>query len=211
MDLLTQSFLCRTTAQIYPAYVLWSDDRRHETRVDFCFVIEPHSSDHHRSIAKALKAEPHGSINHTDHTPVFDTPISISIETKRSDGTWGDAVYQMSTLFTAHWARLQSACPSATTTAEREDPGNTGIQQYRPICLPGIIIQGHDWMFVAATLGETRVEGGRETVFWDKVHIGSTNSLLGIIQIVSAIQRLAHWPALTYWPWFKEMVLHIPN
>jgi hypothetical protein len=69
-----------------------------------------------------------------------------------------------------------------------------------------LIIEGHNWAFVAATLGKARKEGGWETVVWTGIDIGSTKSLRGIGQIVATLQILADWTVSTYWPWFKELI-----
>jgi hypothetical protein len=67
-----------------------------------------------------------------------------------------------------------------------------------PIFVPGIIIYGHDWYFVAATMGKARLEGGWESVVWSKISIGSMDTLLGMVRIITAVQRLAHWSTLVY-------------
>ena len=41
------------------------------------------------------------------------------------------------------------------------------------------------------------------------MYIGSTNSVLGIYQIVRALQFLAKWSLDVYWPWYRRVVLEL--
>ena len=166
---------------------------KHEKRVDFCLYMQPCSRADADAISRVVRTAPHAGINHTDYVPLLGCPISLSIETKRTGEDWKEALYQMSIWLVAHQKRLDSLSTPLSS----------------PTFLPGIIIQGYEWYFVAATRGCAREEGGWETVIWNKIHIGSTDQLGGIIQIVTVIQRLAHWSALTYWLWFKEAALQL--
>lgn len=99
----------------------------------------------------------------------------------------------MSTWIAGHWRRL------------RELVQQSGAEELE--FLPGIIIQGHDWMFIAATQGRILDGNERETIIWSKILIGSTYEIQGICQIIAVLQRLATWSAQTHWPWFQRTVL----
>lgn len=180
------------------------DSVKHEKRVDFCLALETYD-DANDMIRDAVRKTPHRSINHTEHIPLSTRPITLSIETKRFDGSSAQALYQMSTWLSAHWIYLQSLL-LMKDHREGQEPSAQDQTHARPPFLPGIIIEGHNWAFVAATLGRARKEGGWETVVWTGIDIGSTKSLRGIAQIVATLQILADWTASTYWPWFKGLI-----
>lgn len=48
-------------------------------------------------------------------------------------------------------------------------------------------------------------------VLWTKQYIGSTSSILGIYQIVTALQYLAKWSVEVFWPWYRRAVLEFPT
>jgi hypothetical protein len=87
--------------------------------------------------------------------------------------------------------------------------------------LPGLIVQGHDWTFVAATpapvphatdkLGSCAGGGRGEIIIWSKIAIGSTGTIQGICQIVTVLQRLAMWSSRTYWPWIQHNILNLDD
>ncbi|KZL63843.1 hypothetical protein CT0861_13196 [Colletotrichum tofieldiae] len=64
--------------------------------------------------------------------------------------------------------------------------GQTDPKMQLPEFMPGKIIQGHEWLFVASTK-----QG-------DQVHIGSTATAIGVYQIVCVLQYLKRWIENTY-------------
>ncbi|KAK1573280.1 uncharacterized protein LY79DRAFT_697866, partial [Colletotrichum navitas] len=71
--------------------------------------------------------------------------------------------------------------------------------------LPGLIVQGAEWYFVASTRQDDK------TILWTRQSIGSTQYLLGTYRVVRALQCLAWWSAEVYWPWFCDHVLVMPS
>lgn len=185
-----------TTAQIVQRYAPSTMGTRHDKRVDFCVYIDPlEGSPLSDSLYQAAQASPHLSINHTDYTPLINCPISLSIETKRTGEGWQAALAQTSIWLSAQWKRLQELAQVSDGTDSLA-------------FLPAIIVQGHDWMFIAATRGDELDKGmDRETIIWSKVLLGSTDGFQGICQIVTVLQRLAGWSAETYWHWFQDKIL----
>jgi hypothetical protein len=190
---------------------------KHEKRVDFCLYAEPRDREAtEAAIRAAYDGTAFAGINHTNHITLLDQPITVSIETKLTNESWSVALNQMGVWLSAHWMRIDhlvSSMPAAPTTAPSA--------RRPPLAfMPGIIIQGHTWHFVAATQGVQLADGGRKPpTIWTDLTIGSTSGLQGIICIFRTLQRLARWSALTYWPWFWEVVhpvcpastVHVPT
>ncbi|KAJ3531063.1 hypothetical protein NM208_g9045 [Fusarium decemcellulare] len=152
--------------------------------VDFCVVIKPpEQSTEAATIDSLTGTRPGLSINQTDWGNFNKHPIALSIETKRQS-EWEKALLQIGTWHSAQWRALDCS-----------DEGES-IQ-----CLPGIIVQGHAWYFVASTL-----EDGRSKLY-HKLDIGGTDSHFGVYKLAMALQCLASWIEHTYWPAFKAQVL----
>lgn len=130
------------------------------------------------------------SFNQTFDPPLRAAPITVSIETKKAGIEWEKAVIQISTWAAAQFTRLEQLL---------DDSGHPGQS---PLFLPLFIVQGHDWSFLAAT----RQPGGLTTI-WSKVIVGSTNSALGIYQIVATLRLLAQWSTDVFKPWFWKYIL----
>lgn len=77
-----------------------------------------------------------------NYTPLLYEPTGFSIETKCVGEDWAEASHQISVWLAAYWKRRDGLLRgSAGRSAELSDVS----------FLPGIIIQGHDWFFIAAT------------------------------------------------------------
>ncbi|UPL02786.1 hypothetical protein LCI18_013720 [Fusarium solani-melongenae] len=113
---------------------------------------------------------PDGVINHTDYYPLRDRPIALSIETKRTGEGWDGATLQLSVWQAAHWRLLD------LLNSDREDEPAP-----LPGFLPGIIIQGHGWYLVLAT------RENMKTVCWNKINIGSTDSVIRVYQTICGL------------------------
>ncbi|KAH7019846.1 hypothetical protein EDB80DRAFT_771658 [Ilyonectria destructans] len=181
-------------AQVSRPYATYTAHASHNKHIDFCISIKPEKrSPLSDALYRVAQQSAHLSVNHTDYTPLINSPISLSIETKRTGEDWQAALQQMSTWMAGHWKRLRELA---------QESGAEGLE-----FLPGIIIQGHDWMFIAATQGRVLDGNDRETIIWSKIPIGSTDGIQGICQIITVLQRLATWSAQTHWPWFQRTVL----
>lgn len=82
-------------------------------------------------------------------------------------------------------------------------------------CLPGVVVQGHRWLFVFSTpeFRLERVDEGKDrhrTAFWTELEFGSTRTILGSYQIVAGLRRLAKWANTVYVPWYTRHVLSGP-
>lgn len=119
----------------------------------------------------------------------------MSFEAKLPGSDWQPAIEQLSAWMGGHWMRISELNQSADDIADL---------QY----LPGIIIQGHDWHFIAATRGpEVKTHKRRQIIIWNKILIGSTDTMQGICQIVVVLQRLAKWCHESLLTWLLNTVL----
>ncbi|KAK3948026.1 hypothetical protein QBC32DRAFT_67604, partial [Pseudoneurospora amorphoporcata] len=188
--------------------------------IDFCLYIDPakvggpEGEDHiTKTIDAVRKSIPdhYQSINHTDHFPLRRNPITVSIETKRSDDNWDEAGLRIAVWQAAQWNFLRwmaqgdtdgdssSSSSRAVGDMRHETRDDLGLE-----FLPGIVIMGHDWYLTAST------NDGKSTTFWARTHIGSTESALGVYKIICVVQYLAQWSRDVYWPWFRQTILKIP-
>ncbi|KAK2469473.1 hypothetical protein H9L39_18932 [Fusarium oxysporum f. sp. albedinis] len=158
--------------------------------VDFCVIYKPErGSPVERAIEEICQTRPAQSINHTDLGDLCKRPIVLSIETKRPNIDRDNATLQMGTWQSAQWRSLQ----------HKRSPS------FRPIdFLPGIIVQGHDWQFVASILDEND-----KPVLLKGVQLGGTDSELRIYSLILGLRRLKRWIMEDYWPAFVSDVLAI--
>ncbi|TQN70162.1 hypothetical protein CSHISOI_05183 [Colletotrichum shisoi] len=163
-------------------------------KVDFCACIRPDAlSAMAIQSVRDQDALASVSINHTDFPPLQARPIALSIETKIHGEGMNSAEAQLVTWHAAQWRLLHRL-------VGRADP-----KMHLPEFLPGIIIQGHEWLFVAST------KRGDQVTLWTSQHIGSTAKATGVYQIVCVLQYLKRWIEDTYWPWFKQAVLRFSD
>ncbi|KAK2469943.1 hypothetical protein H9L39_18758 [Fusarium oxysporum f. sp. albedinis] len=156
--------------------------------IDFCAVIEP-EVESLAMIDGLRKVLPMNSINHTACNPLLKKPLCLAIETKPPGEKWNVARLQVGVWLAAQWTLLARLVHDAGGSFEGLD------------FLPGIIIQGHEWYFVASG------REGTKTVLWTMKGFGATSDIVGIYKIVSVLQYLANWAETVYWPWFKKNAL----
>ncbi|WAO97376.1 Hypothetical protein NCS54_01510100 [Fusarium falciforme] len=191
------NFMPCSTAGLIDAYLPSSSVSK---KVDFCIYIDPaHDDDNppaesQSAVLNSRDQLPDGVINHTDYYPLRDRPIALSIETKRTGEGWDGATLQLSVWQAAHWRLLD------LLNSDREDEPAP-----LPVFLPGVIIQGHGWYLVIAT------RENMKTVCWNKINIGSTDSVIGVYQIICGLQIIRRWARNSYWPAFRRIILPMPT
>ncbi|KAL0929597.1 uncharacterized protein CTRU02_215496 [Colletotrichum truncatum] len=183
-----------TTAQILPKYTRSDKSAHHNKKVDLCVYVSEQSDE----VDAAILASQTASINQTDHPSLIRTPIGLSIETKITGHDWVNAVNQITVWLIAQWDSLDDFVSSG----QRVRPGYTPAAAAGLTFLPGIIVQGHEWWFVAVV---RKPDGATE--FWSKKLIGSTTTTEGIYQVVAVLQLLGRWIETEYWPWFQAAIL----
>lgn len=142
------------------------------------------------------------SVNHTLHEPLTHRPIGVSIETKHTGEKWKEAVYQVEIWTAAQFNKLEELMEEV-----REIRGEQGVGSIDASCLPFlpiIIVQGHQWKFLAAVRYP-----GKRTCLFEEVTFGSTNSALGVYQIVTTIQLLSCWIRDDFAPWFERECMNM--
>ncbi|KAF4454078.1 hypothetical protein F53441_3363 [Fusarium austroafricanum] len=160
--------------------------------VDFCIIARPREESLEAETIEGICAfRPDKTINHTDWGNLAKDPIAISIETKKHGESWTKAIHQMGIWHAAQWRSL---------SFDRNDAPLSKIT-----FLPGIVVQGHKWMFVA-----TICRFGRAKLF-SEVAIGDTESKLGIFKLLVSLQCLKKWITDEFWPAYKDDVLGIPG
>ncbi|KAG4277954.1 hypothetical protein FPRO04_14024 [Fusarium proliferatum] len=118
----------------------WEPREAPSKMVDFCVFYRPEKeSAKEQAIADICRTRPAQSINHTDLGDLCKRPVSLSIETKRPNGERDNATLQIETWQSAPWRSLRHNFSRSLPSIE---------------FLPGVIIQGHDWQFVASILDE---------------------------------------------------------
>lgn len=113
--------------------------------VDFVIHVEP--SDRFRKAVRA-RAQHHTTemsvVNHTCHQPLWWSPIGVSIETKHTGQNWDEAMMQVGIWVAAQFNKLEQLATEANQMSTKDE-----VIRKLP-WLPLIIIQGHEWMFLAA-------------------------------------------------------------
>jgi hypothetical protein len=167
--------------------------------VDYGIVIQPpEKSTLEASIERLCRERQLDSVNQTDPNHVRFMPIAISIETKRAAIEEDQALLQLNTWVSAHFAMLArlvgSHAPNEKARAEAKAKATMPA-------LPLVIIQGHDWKFMIA-----EKDGNQITIYGEET-IGSTKKILGIYQILANLRRLAQWVNNDYRPWWTREIL----
>lgn len=139
--------------------------------VDFCLYLDPAAISNTPGFPDDVAVKrindlrsqlPNLMINHTTYDQLENRPIVLSIETKRLGEGLEKANLQICAWHSAQWACLARLAYMARGDRPgywHDDEEDYTLLDDLPF-LPGIIIQGHDWSFVATTR-----EGGKMVSF----------------------------------------------
>ncbi|KAL8346232.1 hypothetical protein RB598_000231 [Gaeumannomyces tritici] len=164
-------------------------------KVDFCLAFNPRWPLRPDGVGETTTSEAINevrtqidrmSINHTDFSPLLESPIAVSIKAKRTDGPGTrDAQRQLGIWQVSHWVYLESMASSMD-----------GLD-----FLPSIHVVGHKWEFAAFSMkdGTPRL--------WAGFPIGDTTTVFGVYRIIWCLRRLARYSVEKYWPWFNKAIL----
>jgi len=217
--------------------------------VDFSIFVDPHSSsggprDQEAAITIDHFLHSYQKVNHTEHEALSRMAVAVSVVAKRTEVDFEKAQLQTGVWHSAHLRMLQTAsgswslraaargatAPTAETTPRSQqgkDSSHGGYGLGLHDWLPGLIILGHQWFFVATVRhgldGIRPVCPGFFSSFFlvstmilissapkamlSSVRVGSTQDPLGIYSVLAAIHCLADWAGTQYWPAFRERVL----
>ncbi|KAG9250840.1 uncharacterized protein F5Z01DRAFT_683689 [Emericellopsis atlantica] len=167
--------------------------------IDCCLVFKPEPGSRvDRRIEELSKTRPGNSINHTDSGSLCRHPIGLSVEVKSREGDALEAEVQMGTWHAAQWRSMR-----------RHAPDKAAVE-----FLPGIIISGHEWYFVATLPPQHSPDpftgGTSKPTLYSRMHLGSTSDEQGVCKIVASLRCLVDWLEREYWPAFQEEVLGLP-
>ncbi|KAI0469904.1 hypothetical protein GGR56DRAFT_661653 [Xylariaceae sp. FL0804] len=152
-------------------------------------------------IDKLCEASPFLSINHTDSPPLLLRPVAVSVETKRPVGDANEANLQIGTWQAAQWNKLIELIEDREDRSADDDVADPlSTLEF----LPGIIIRGQDWYFVATSRA---ADNRKKTILWREERIGSTGDVVEIYAIIYVVQLLKRWVSHDYWPWYQREVL----
>jgi hypothetical protein len=172
--------------------------------VDYALIIEPDDVLGGK-IRDTLRREGNGSMNSTGAEHVRFAPIVVSFETKRAVVDEDEGCVQLGVWIVAHFARLRQLVRNRNVG----DAGREG--QVRLPALPLVMCQGHDWkMMVAEAVVDPNAGTGADdfrVVILRDLRLGSTDTVLGIYQLVEAVRRLARWVDEEYRPWLEREAL----
>ncbi|KUI65298.1 hypothetical protein VM1G_00781 [Cytospora mali] len=198
-----------TTANIIKDYLPTKTSGK---KVDFCLYLSPDEAGD--AVAASVIQEyrrrlPCAVVNYTGYVPLRSRPVAISIETKRRGADQpAEADLQVGTCHAAQWNLLSRLVMDHETGADEGQGVGQGVavggkaSDGLPF-LPGVVVNGHSWNFVATT------REGRKTILWQERCFGDTSNPLGVYKVVAGIQRLARWARDIYWPWYRGNVLGI--
>ncbi|KAF2416326.1 hypothetical protein EJ08DRAFT_703686 [Tothia fuscella] len=226
-------FVNSTSARIFPSLIPpgRAGTSLDAKMIDFAIHMEPNprfNSALHVLAQRSSPLEPF-STNCTPYAPLCARPIGVSIETKLTGEKWEDVLLQVEVWAASSFVRMEhlvADCAAAhggggggydgedkdKDEDEDEDEDKDQVGSNLPF-LPILIIQGHDWNFLAA-VRQTSMDGDKritKTCVYHKVAFGSTTSLLGVYQVICTIQLLATWVRDDYTPWFESRCLGLDS
>ena len=167
--------------------------------VDYGIVIQPIvDSTLETNIERFCSELQIESVNQTNPNHVRFTPIAISIETKRAAVEEDQAMLQLNTWVSAHFAKLNSLIGSYAPNEMAKAEVRAKVTM--PI-LPLVKIQGHDWKLLIAEKKADLI------LIHGELAIGCTMDHLGIYKILASLRRLADWVNDEYRPWWIREIL----
>ncbi|KAI1022192.1 hypothetical protein LB504_007276, partial [Fusarium proliferatum] len=187
-----------SSAPIIPDYrIRFAPDQN----IDCCVYVDPHHDLNDPNISSTVDTVrarlPGLSINPIDDLSLLSNPIAIPIETKRPDEGMDTANLQVATFLTAYLTLLQRLVDTGASVPVQDEEKPPSVDDLG--FLPGLIVQGNTWNFIAASRQYSR------TVIWAETSLGSTGDIFGIYQIVASLQLLRQWINTTYWPWLRRV------
>ncbi|KAF4494062.1 isoamyl alcohol oxidase [Fusarium agapanthi] len=89
---------------------------------------------------------------------------------------------------------------SIETKRGDESGKKAALQMGHPPFIPDVIVQGHEWKFMASVFVE------RKTILWTTSRgFGSTEEFSSTFRVIAGVQRLRVWALEVSWPWYKHM------
>lgn len=182
------------------------------SKVDCCIVINQSGSDYHPMIVDMATSS--SSVNHKDHPQLLSDPIAISIATKAaSPHHQEEAEFQLGSWFAAHFAHLHALLDQQWGRRPGRGPDDLWQEAVDELgFLPGVLVLGHAWYFVAATWAPPERDADNDhsrgsVTLWRKIPVGSTDTPEGVCHIICVVRGLAVWAEDVYRPRFCRWAL----
>lgn len=145
--------------------------------VDFAIIVRPQeSSPLEDALEKECTSMPRKTINQTDASYIRNKPIAISMKVNRHAGHEDVSMVELQTWVTAHYSMLKVLLSSNNALGKVELP-----------VLPLIQVQGHMWNLWIAEFQNSK----NQIIIHRRISLGSTDTIVGIDQIIASVQRLA--------------------
>ncbi|KAH7052045.1 hypothetical protein B0J12DRAFT_660368 [Macrophomina phaseolina] len=135
------------------------------------------------------------SINFVNQDHVRTRPIAVIIETKKAMGNEDEALKQLRSCASDHYVRLRQLM-RVTKSPDAEDTSKLPA-------VPLILVCGHEWKFFLAQAMQRRLR------IFHSIQMGTTESMVGLYQLIASLRHLGKWVSEVYQPWFLEAVLRV--
>jgi hypothetical protein len=157
-----------TTAKIFPETLLprLTDSTPVPAKmVDFALALASPSLASLIARRRAISPNENWFINHTSYPPLRNGPIGVNIETKRTGEDYSEGVVKLQIWSAAQFRRIEEISAEAkllSNPLDAERDASEEVARGKPeqahltfggredLWIPGIMIQGHEWRFVAA-------------------------------------------------------------
>ena len=157
--------------------------------VDLAYVLKPSSAMNVGfSNLDIEPGAPSESFNQTCLSTILDKPLATSIETKPGTVAGDQGLTQLSVWVHAHFAKLRQLTTFARDKSE--------VPATLPPLVPAIAY-GAKWTFLVASQDQL----GKLTI-WRYRNDITTNSKVGVYQVIAASQLILDWAQTQYRPWF---------
>ena len=188
---------CSTVAKIQPPALApnrASGSKLQKKMVDLAYVLKPSSATNASfSNLEIEPGAPSESFNQTCLSTIIDKPLAVSIETKPGTVAGDQGLTQLSIWVHAHFAKLRQLMTSAR---DKSEPLGT---------LPALVLaiaHGANWTFLVASQDKL----GKLTL-WRYRNDMTTNTKIGVYQVVAALQLVLDWAQTQFRPWFETNAL----
>jgi hypothetical protein len=211
------SLICRD-AKITPEYLVLETV---DETVDFGLFIDPAAVGDEEAVEAMvlIRADlSHSSINHTEARGLKDTPLWFAIKT----GTgYESAELSLRVWLSSHFQLLERL---VRKQCQEQAPLHDGqAKVYGKTCeeamaelpfLPGAIVQGTSWRFVAMTRDvQKRLGSDLFTMnLWGENEPSASTADVRLALVLETILRVfGVWARRGYWPWFRKYALGLEN
>ena len=197
------------SAALNPIYHDTQDKKNNvNCRVDFCIFVDPENDPTFplSALRHVQRLLPSNIVNQSNHFSLASFPLAVFIETKSASGDANEAANQLLVWQRAHFSFLNHLIAIAQEHAARTKRDLPDDLKRPTTWLPGLIALGHKWHFCPATMDDN---GKLITRWYGEEHFGSTTGELQAYQLFVGLQAIQQWVEMTFWPWFRRLILYI--